>query len=75
MIVKITNKKFLKNTTNQVTQSASEPQEIEFDNCNRNALLNTRATTLTVYKVTGKFFEKEVPCSQVSKRNKYRIDQ
>ena len=59
---------------NQVTQCESEPQAIESTNVIATLYSKARSTTLTGYKFTATFSEKEVHCSQVSNGNKNRLD-
>ena len=53
-----------------VTQCESEPQDIEPTTIVATLYSNARAITLTDCKLTGKFFEKEEHCSQVSNEKK-----
>ena len=59
---------------NQVSQSETEPQAIETTNVKATLYSKGRATTVTGYKFTATFSEKKVHCSQVSNRNKNRLD-
>ena len=63
-----------KHAINQVTQRESEPQAIETTNLLAKLYSKARATTLTGYKFTATFSEKNVHCSQVSSGNKNRLD-
>ena len=59
---------------NQVTQCESEPQSIETTIIIATLYSKARATTLTGYNFTATFSKKKVHCSQVSNRNKNRLD-
>ena len=59
---------------NQVTQCESEPQAIESTNVIATLYSKARSKTLTGYKFTATFSEKNVPCSQFSNGNKNRLD-
>ena len=75
MTVKKMNKKTLhKYAINQVTQCESEPQAIETTNIIATLYSKARATTLTGCEFTATFFEKKLPCSQVSNGNENRLD-
>ena len=64
MIVKKTNKKTLhKYAINQVSQCETEPQTIEPTNVIATFYSKARATTVTGFKFTATFSEKEVDCS------------
>ena len=59
---------------NQVSQCETEPQAIETTNVIATLYLKAQATTVTGYKITATFSEKNVHCSQVSNGNKNRLD-
>ena len=59
---------------NQVTQCESESQAIETTNIVATLYSKARSTTLTGYKFTATFSEKKVHCSQVSNRNRNRLE-
>ena len=59
---------------NQVSQCETEPQAIETTNVIATLYSKARATTFTGYKFTATISEKKVHCSQVSNRNKNRLD-
>ena len=59
---------------NQVSQCETEPQAIETTNVIATLYSKARATTVAGYKITAKFSEKKVHCSQVSNGNKNRLD-
>ena len=59
---------------NQVSQCETEPKAIETTNVIATLYSKARATTVTGYKITAKFSEKKVHCSQVSNGNKNRLD-
>ena len=52
----------------------TEPQAIETTDIIATLYSKARATTVTGYKFTATFSEKKVHCSQVSNRNKNRLD-
>ena len=58
----------------QINHCESEPWEIETTNIVATLYSKARATTLTEYKLTAKFSEKNLPCSQVSNGNKNRLE-
>ena len=59
---------------NQVTQCETEPQTIETTSAKATLYSKARATTVIGCKLTARFSEKKVHCSQVSNGNKNRLD-
>ena len=58
----------------QVTLREFEPQEIESTNIIATLYSKARAKTFADYKITGKFSEKKVHCSQASNEYRIRLD-
>ena len=72
MIMKTTDKKHFTNSNKAGHTIEFEPQDMK--STAKTATTYSRVTTLTGYKLTGKFPEKKIHCSQVSNGSQNRLD-